>query len=292
MKVRKSRLGLRELSVSNRPWTEEAARRYRDEGCAAVSYTALDRGFTVPDVGFLRELPGLREVRLLGSFEDDTAVAGIDTLEVLWLQTGSQRALDLRGLPRLRDLLVSWARPVDGVDGLALLRELEVHDFRGSSLRWLGAKPELRFLRIDTSRRHRFDVSGIEGCTGLERLWVNGGTIEGSRAFAALVRLRELALHGAKVPDLSFVSALPALAELELESVGSLASLQPLRGHPGLRSVAITGSTTVEDGDLSPLTTMPRLVSAPIGTAKAHYRPTAREINERFPPIAGPVPWE
>lgn len=289
-KIRKSLTGFCELSVSNQRWSDALTQRYLDESCEAVSLGALDKEFFYPNLDFLRDLPHLREVRLLGDVRDDRALAELTTLEVLKIDTGWKKPLDLAELRRLRWLVAPWPHRISGIDALTRLELLEVFGFAGDSLEWIGPKPHLRFLRLDARRRHTYRLTGIENCPHVRKLWLYGGVISDTTLLAAVAALREIELAGVKITELNFAGCLPALVDLVLESCGSVATVEPLRSHPTLQGLAISGSTVVADGDLSPLLTIPNLVRARIASHRT-YRLAANEINNRFPSVAGELPW-
>jgi hypothetical protein len=58
---------------------------------------------------------------------------------------------------------------------------------------------------------------------------------------------------------IDFVRSLAALEVLRLEDDGELESLEVLGSLKNLQAVSLVGSTTVKDGDLSALESLPRL---------------------------------
>lgn len=292
MKVRRSRLGSKELSVSNQQWTTEHRARYITEGCTAVAYGALSKGVRVENVGFLRELPNLQEVNLIGDFADDTDVAQLTSLKRLWLNTSCRYPLDFGELQALEEVNAPWDRIGNGFSDLVQLRQISVFEFSGYSLRWLGEKPNLTFLQVDSRRAHKYELTGIESCKMLRTVWLTDGKVTNTELFGRLKNLRRLELIRLKIDSIEFAASLTNLLELRLESIGKITSVAPLREHPTLRSVQLVGASEAEDRDLTPLLTIPNLVSVLIGRNRADYQPSANDVNERFPPIFGSVPWE
>ena len=85
-------------------------------------------------------------------------------------------------------------------------------------------------------------------------------------------RLKWLVIDGSKaIQDFRVVSALPDLEVLNLSGSGKIKSLAFLRPLKKLRAFCFAGSTTsVEDGELSPLEDLPELSMLMFGPRK-HY---------------------
>jgi hypothetical protein len=143
------------------------------------------------------------------------------------------------GHPRLEHLSLTEVRDRtldELVHGFPRLRHLRVHF--ADHLRTLGdLVPVARTLRgLD------LDFTGLRSLDGI----------------GALRKLDMFRLHGGKVTDLQPLAALRSLRYAKLDSGPGVASLEPLRGHPKLRMLALS---LIQDEDLSPLTSMPELVA-------------------------------
>jgi len=149
------------------------------------------------------------------------------------------RASLSRGHPRLEHLSLTEVRDRtmdELVQGFPRLRHLRVHF--ADHLRTLGdlepVAPTLRGLDLDFTGLRSLDGIGV------------------------LRKLDMFRLHGGKVTDLQPLAALRSLRYAELDTGPGLGSLEPLRDHPKLRMLALS---LIQDGDLSPLTSMPELVA-------------------------------
>jgi hypothetical protein len=224
------------------------------------------------DLSLLAELPSVRYLHLRSDGRPSLEPAsGLTGLRALVLGVSALRGgLDVRGFPQLR-----WLKaPLGGKGGKAVqdslaaghprLEHLVLSRVRARTLAEVaGGFPRLRHLRIYSS----------------ENLWTLGdlrplaGTLRGLELFLTGIRsldgievLRKLeafVMYGGKVTDLQPLAALRSLRYAELESGPGVASLAPLRDHPKLRMVALG---PVQDGDLSPLATLPSLVAVGRGS--------------------------
>src|SRR3954447_2060512 len=170
----------------------------------------------------------------------------------------------LEELPNVRYLhLRSAGRPPLGpVAGLTKLRALilGVSALRGELD--LAAFPQLRWLRASLGGKGgtAFRESLSRGHPRLEHLSFTEVRGDG---IGVLRKLEMFRIYGGKVTDLQPLAALRSLRYAELDTGPGVASLEPLRGHPKLRMLALS---LVQDGDLSPLATMPELVAVGRGS--------------------------
>ncbi|WP_410592730.1 hypothetical protein [Amycolatopsis sp. lyj-23] len=268
--------GAKELQVEDVPWAPELGERFAAEGCTGL-LVGSPGGPVVPDLGFVRDLPGLTRVRLLRGVADCSAVADVPGLEELTLASNYRGPLALAGLTRLRVLGMPFLPAVADLAGLGELRELTVWDWPKTepSLEVLGDKPSLEFLRLELKRTTALTLAGF-AAPRLRTLWLYDGRVTFAGAFPELEVVR---LHSAKVASLDFVRTLPRLRELFLENAGEVESLAPLRGHRRLRTVAFGGRTTVRDGDLGPLRELPVVENVSFERGAPHYNLRPAEVR-------------
>jgi len=277
-KVRTVRDGRRLLSLSDSGWTPDLAKMYVDQECQGVTVSALGRDFEIPDVSFLHQLPGLEEIRLLGRIRDDTAAFEISSARSLQVDTPCRTAIRFGAAVDLETLDLWWRPGVETVAELANLRELSIYGWEAPDFRILGEKPALEFLRVQLRRATAVTSAGLAGARALRTAWFYEGAITDTEELSALPQVEELAFRGTKVSSLDFVRACPRLRSLELENCGEIASLAPLADHPALASVAISGSTKIVDGDLSPLLAA-TLVDVALERGHPHYSHRPAEVR-------------
>ena len=224
------------------------------------------------DLSLLEELPEVRYLHLRSDGRPRLEpVAALTKLRALILSVSVLRGeLDVPGFPQLRWLRASLggkggkALQDSLAHGHACLEHLSFTEVPARTLAELvGGFPRLRHVRVhfadhlrtpgdlapvaETLRGLDLDITGIRSLDGID----------------VLQRLETFRLYGGKVTDVEPLARLPQLRYAELESGPGIASLEPLRGHPKLRMLALG---LIQDGDLSPLETLPELVAVGRGT--------------------------
>jgi len=94
-----------------------------------------------------------------------------------------------------------------------------------------------------------------------------------------LKKLEDIVLFDArKIKEIGVVSNFN-LISLSLSGLPKLKSLSPLRSLETLKYLTIDGSTIVNDGDLSPITSLSNLRDLVL-VPRRSYHPAAREVQE------------
>jgi hypothetical protein len=144
------------------------------------------------------------------------------------------------------------------------LHEVSAITARLSNLRAFDSWRDLRGLTLTGAEVRSF--AGIEAFTKLERLHAAMIAADDLAPLRGLQQLHDLRLIGLKrVRDLDALSTLPALRRLEVGAAGAeysdiihVKSLRPLATAFNLEALVLQG-TVIEDGDLTPLFSLPRL---------------------------------
>lgn len=218
------------------------------------------------DLTLLEALPGIRYLHLRSDGRPRLdPVAALTGLRALIIETGGLRGeLDPLGFPDLR-----WLRTgLGGKGGAAVLPSIA----RGHArLEWLALRevkahvatdlcagfPGLRVLRIAFADYLR-ELGDLAAATpNLEKLALDLTQIRSLDGLGGLHRLETLELFGGRVRDLGPLGPLRGLRYARLE-LPDLESIEPLRGHPSLRMVALT---MAGEPDLSVLASMPGLAA-------------------------------
>lgn len=140
------------------------------------------------------------------------------------------------------------------------LENLAVSFSKINSLAGIDGLP--RLVRLSLAKvNHLQTLNGIEGCDKLLLLWIEGAKV--------LSRLDALA-------------TLRGLRTLNLTDCPNIETLQPISGLPQLEAVWFFGTTNVRDGDLSPLTTLPKLTYAKF-VDRGHYNRRSVEFPKSTP---------
>jgi hypothetical protein len=219
------------------------------------------------DLSLLAELPDVRYLHLRSDGRPNLEpVARLTGLRALILSVSALHGeLDVRSFPQLRWLSTS----LGGAGGRALQHSLAGGHARLEHLRLsrtpartlaelAGGFPRLRYLRVYSADHLRTlgDLRPVAATLrGLELFLTGIRSLDG---LEVLHDLEALVLYGGKFTDVRPLSALRSLRYAQLESGPGIASLEPLRGHPALRMLALG---PIQDGDLSPLEALPELVA-------------------------------
>jgi hypothetical protein len=235
------------------------------------------------DAETLRNLPNLEFLHVRDPVDVEAVPAGLRMLAVDYETFGGLEALErFEALERLR-VGAGFLGSVEPLGRLARLRWLALTAKTG--LRGLGRLTELEELRLElvgvspanlkafsrltALRRLKLDgpvksLEGIEGMRELEHLFLYGPRMTDFAPLAGLPALAEVRIdHPRKLEDPSALGALPALRYLRFRAgtmtrLGWIPSIGFLRDHPRLETLELI-DTAIADGDLEPLTTLPRL---------------------------------
>jgi hypothetical protein len=255
-------------------WGAEAEDRYREDEHNGV-FCTLGR---VPNLDFVRGLPGLRYVEIIGRVTDDRAVFDVAGLQEAILLTRCKKPLPLELPPSLLRLAVDDRPAMEAVGSLPQLRELVVWLWKGTDLRFLGDQPRLTRLHLE-GKKQLASLDGIQGAPGLtdlEVLSVRVADLEPLRGFTELRSVRLIGDYKIELENLLDLTALTGcthLHRLVITCNGTIASFRPLLDLPNLEN-AWFGAVSVGDRDLTPLVDLPPSVDA-----RAPDFPSDREMD-------------
>ena len=221
---------------------------------------------------FLREVPWLRGLELIsGTIEDLSPVADLVGLERLNLSCHSRRPVDFSGLQRLQSCSMNW---FPGGETVFRCKGLESLYLDGAKEAQLAGINELRSLkRLTIANSDLRSLAAIDGPFQLEKLeLLNCRKLTQIDELDRFERLKWLVIGGSKlIQDFVPVAGIAGLEILSLSDCGKIRTLAFSRSLKKLRAFAFAGSsTTVEDGDLSPLEDLPQLAMLMFGPRK-HY---------------------
>ncbi|MFL6138935.1 MAG: hypothetical protein ACJ74O_14210 [Frankiaceae bacterium] len=228
----------RTLVVTGR-WSGAIERALRRPDVDGLALEAA-RGFTDGHLDRLDADWGVRRLHVL-----DRAIADLRSIERLGgslrelsVHAAPGAALNLGALPHLESVAGDWPILRGTLGSVAGLRTAMAWGFDEPTLADFGRHEGLESLAVKDSP----SLTSLAGLTGVR------GT------------LRELELESCEgIDSLGPVAELGCLEFLGVSDCGDIASVRPLRGLERLRALHAWGSTCIVDGDLSPLTTLPRL---------------------------------
>ncbi|QGN59040.1 hypothetical protein [Nostocoides sp. HKS02] len=242
------------------------------------------RGFEGPGLDFVGRLP-LRRLNVLDrGISDLTPIHDLgNSLEELRVQSAPGSHIDLALLPRLTVLSCAWDQIKSSVDHAERIEELFLSPYTEIDLKPLQHLTSLRSLQMKQRPRVR-SLDGVQTMPWLARLGIYGALLEDTSALAELASpvLTRLDLASCRrLTSLSDLSGLVGLRELDVSEAGSLESLRPIAGLTYLERLYLYGSTTIDDGDLTPLLTMARMQDLRLMNRR-HYSPTVAAVREQL----------
>jgi hypothetical protein len=237
--------------------TEEMLRR----GVTRLEFNQ-GRGYGARRLPNLDGLESLTELTVVNwSLESIKEIENLRLLESLVLETYAPDAIDFRSFPLLETLRLEWRSGAETIFGLSHLRHLSINGYPFADLDPLRPMTDLEALRIGNAKRLT-SASGLVGLAGLRELYfVDAPRLSDiddvSRSSAPLILLD--CNYCAKLGSIDSVRSRSDLRGVLLVDSGRIASLRPLHGLPNLEEVLFYGSTVIEDGDMTPLLSLPRL---------------------------------
>lgn len=262
-------------------WDDRLIGLMLERSCTELEINCA-RGFRGPDIAFLARVPFLTSLVLIAYHLADVApIHSLHNLRAIDIGTRPEKGeVDFSQFPMLEDCGLEWRPKARSLFGCRSLRRLWLNKYSGhdcSAFRelsriedlYLASAPlyTIRELSVLTSLRtlglyylrKLASVEGVEGLAGLEVL-----DVENCRLISSIEPVR----------------GLTRLRRLTVADCGDIQTLEPLNGLPQLEWFLAWGSTSIVDGDLTPLTRLPRLVNVALMNRR-HYSP-GREFLARF----------
>src|SRR5437773_1202721 len=243
--------GLRWLVVEH-GWSPEFADLVKSGRVDGIELNA-SKGEWGEDLGFLREVPALKNLILINLAERDVEPIGALThLVNLRLSAYAVSPLDFSGLRSLRSCFVEWRKQYLGISACTSLEELYVNRYPARDLGMAATLIALQKLRIGDSRV----LASLDGISSLRRLQFLG--LYALPQLASLEPLEEVAstLETLEVRacrrfgSLAGLERLTRLQRLVLEDCGKVDSIVPIGRLDTLTQFYFYGDTNEVDGKL------------------------------------------
>jgi hypothetical protein len=260
--------------VARAPWSRGMA---REAGDVAELQLSLSRGWTGPDLEFLREVPHLLALDVINlRLENTFGIRFLTELRSLKLLTYVETVPDFSALTKLEYLHTDWKKGCDSIFSLPL-RLLTLGGFNEKTCAKIGRLKTLEYLNL-TSRTVQ-DISDLSTNQNLVFLQLTYMRYLKSLAPIGTLNLKALRLRNCKnFKDLAQIKDLVTLEVLDLLDCGEIYSLKPIEDMKRLEELWITGDTDIVDGDFSVVDKLP-LLHHMFFAQRRHYSCT----NEDFP---------
>jgi hypothetical protein len=226
-------------------------------------------------VEFLRGFPDLRSLALMRwDHRDISVLASLKQLECINLEC-QFGTFDFGTLPNLRDVTLRWRPGATSLLAQPGLEKLLIDGYPHEDLRPLTGLQRLRHLGL-TSRK----LASLDGLADLGALrgldLYNCPALADFSALGSAPALEVLEFSACRgMRSLEPMAALASLKRLKLEQSGRVGSVRPLQGLKHLEELYLIG-ITVEDGDLSPLLSLPSLRRVALARSRRHSHTVAQ----------------
>lgn len=239
-------------------------------------------GYALDDVEFLKEIPDLQGVHIQDEIPNVSAVNAMTQLKYL-LMASPSNTIDVSKFPVLRELrVVGWNANLIRIEESVSLEILYVNQFSPgkSGISILAPGSGLKELEIVQSSVSSLD--GLERFAQLSALTLRYCTkLEDISQLQCLRKsLRKLILDcNKRISDFAPVGALTHLENLSISGCGKVPSIGFVRTLRKLETIGLMSGTTIVDGDLEPLLSLPHLRFAAVDNKK-HYSHTASALKQ------------
>jgi len=254
------------------PWSLDYVEFIQKNDIKALYFNSA-KGWRQSNFGFLSELNGIEEINILcPKLDNFKAIEYIRSLEDLSVTGVVADTVDFTLFPVLESCYLYWWRGAESILNAPGLKQAYLDKIKLKDYGQLCNLKSVHRLTIGNS-----PMSSLEWLKGFEQKLselslLNCKKIEDFSSVSTQTELRKLAISGSpKLYDLEFLASITKLDILDLSDSGSLKSLQPLKNIKSLKAFSFAGEkTTVEDKDLSVLTTLPKLAMLMFGQRRGY----------------------
>ncbi len=231
-------------------------------------------GFTCDNYNFLNDLGFLELLSLAPGSNNHSGpmpISKLTRLKRLSIPFKHQHALDFSRLNKLQSCSLQWNNKVSSVFESSGLRRLQLTGLNWRYANGLACLANLESLELSHSGIKSFEP--ISHLANLRRLSLqvchNLENLDGIEALQNLQLLNLSEVH--KITSLECLTPLKNLEALVISDARDIKSVGPLEELTNLKAVWIAGTkTNIVDGDLTPLTKLPKLGMLVVGN-KRHY---------------------
>jgi hypothetical protein len=265
-------------AIITAPWRDEMA-----SALVEANIRELDlndgKGWRGSELSFLTSLPQLQSLTIL-----DLTISHIDEIHLLRelreleVITYCDTKISFSAFPFLQRCSLQWRAGAASLFECSSLKHLFVDGYSGKDV-----LPFTKLANLESLAILNAPIESLEGLSALKNLV--------SLRLGRLIRLKSLAgIEGLKnlealeiqrcwkIGSIEQVAGLIRLRTLFVNDSGEIESLQPLTNLKRLESVMFYESTNILDGDLSPLTQLPKLSEVSFRNRK-HYSHRREEIR-------------
>lgn len=262
---------IRKRAVIKGEWDTEMGKFISENNVRALSLN-YTKGWVGQDYNFLRELHQLEELEIIApDIVDLSSVEELVSLRNISINSSPKLPIDFSKLKLLERCYISWWTGATSVFDCECLTDLYINKLKLKDFFALGRLKNLSVLTLANSNITNLD--SIVSLRSLKKLaLLNCRDLENLTGIEHLKDMIWLVISGSnRIGDFSRLSSLKNLQVIDLSDCGKIETLKFLQELPEIRAIAFAGgSTTIADGDLTPLATRPKLAMAMFGQRR-HY---------------------
>lgn len=259
-------------------WADEARAYMEREGIDEL-YLNYARGWKGDDLRFLSRLGWLKAFTILDwKIQDVSPIHSLTELLMLEVSTYCKTPIHFGSFPKLEECRLSWRAGADSVFSCGTLRRFVVSEYGERSTTSFTGLQQLESLSIVGG-----EVERLDGLGSLRRLRFLGlYNLRRLRSLAGIEKLSQL--EGLEINEcpllhrIDEIGQLKNLRRLELNENGKIETLKPLEQLRELREVFFYGSTSIADGNLTPLSVLPHLEKTSFQNRR-HYTHTREALH-------------
>lgn len=216
--------------------------------------------FDTNDLSFLEHFDFITHLNIIHYRIDDMSpLYHLKNLLSLAVQGHYTSPIDFSRFPKLIHCFLEWTKGADSIFECVTLKKLYINSYKGKNADKFTKLINLESLKIGNS-----PIENIEGLRSLGKLRELGlyylRKLQSLKGIEELTNLEVLDLYTCrKISSLKEIENLKNLRKLLFNNMGEIESIKVLENLPNLEWVLFYESTNILDGDLTPLTKLPKL---------------------------------
>jgi hypothetical protein len=237
-------------------------------------------GWHDSDLSFLLGIPAIRGVDILSDkVADVSPVFRLKELKTLSLYCKAKVGGDFSDLDQLQSVGLDWRSVYESVFCLNALRSINILSYPDSDLTRWATNGKVERLRFESRKLESLD--GIARFPNVRRLQLyKCRGLKSLDEIESAASIQELKLSLCpSIRDWSPISHLSELRVLEIDDCRFIDSVVPFTKCRKLERLQIAGNTTILNGDLSSLASLPSLRTVLLARRK-HYSHSAEELEK------------
>jgi len=238
-------------------------------------------GWLESDVGFLSEVPFIEGVEIISDKVTDLRpIDNLRRLRKVSLTCPARTPVDFSTFGRMEDIFLSWRNGYRSVFCLRTLKRINIVDYPQRDLTIWKENDQLRDLLLQSKTLE--SLAGIESFRNVRTLDLfRCRKLNSLKYLSAAACIRKFELDQCPgINDISEISKLTELRDLIIHDCGEIKSLSPIRHCRSLEILQVGGNTTITDGEIGVLETLPKLKRVLLAHRK-HYRNFPRKFESR-----------